>query len=63
MRHEIEDLKLRMIKWSIFTIIILVMSELFKIKLFLVIGCLSLGWCLILFAMFIYFSLRHFYDK
>ena len=63
MRHEIENLKLRMIKWSIFTIIILVMSELFKIRLFLVIGCLSLGGCLILFAMFIYFSLRHFYDK
>lgn len=63
MRHEIENFKLRMIKWSIFTIIILVMSELFKIKLFLMIGCLSLVWCLVLFGMFIYFSLRHFYDK
>lgn len=63
MRHEIENFKLRMIKWSVFTIIILVMSELFKIKLFLMIGCLSLVWCLVLFGMFIYFSLRHFYDK
>lgn len=63
MRHEIENLKLRMIKWSIFTIVILLMGEIFKINFFLIIGCLSLLWCLVLFGMFIYFSIRHFYGK
>lgn len=62
MQHEIENLKLKMIKWSIFTIIILVMGNLFDIRFFIIIGIFSLIWCIILFATFVYLTIRHFYD-
>ena len=62
MRHEVEDIKIKLIKWSIFTIVSLVMGNLFKINFFIILGLLSLGWCLILFVAFIYLLIRHFYD-
>lgn len=59
MKNELENLKLKIVKWMIFTLVSLVTGHVFNIDLFILFGILSANWCLILVVFFIYFAMKN----